>query len=183
MQCLCITFSAVERVIVKNLKRSIILLAVFLFCLSRIQGQINVEVNAGIPTGEISDIYSMTFGINMYFMFAESQDGLVNFGGTTGYIYYADKFGGGGEFQDASFIPVAGTARIKVFKLINFGPDIGYAVAVDKPDLFEDYSGGFYWKLAAGIDVVKKIELNLFYHNIYAETTFATIGLGGLVKF
>lgn len=163
-------------------KRFALIGLVFLISTFKLLGQIHVGLDAGIPTGNISDLYSMTFGFNMYFMPGESNDGLLQFGGTTGYFYYADKFGGGGEFQDASFIPIAGVVRIKIFKLINFGPDIGYAAAVDKPD-YLDGSGGFYWKLVAGIDVFKKIELNLFYHNISAGTSFSTFGLGGLYKF
>jgi hypothetical protein len=110
----------------------------------------------------------------MYFMPGESSDGQLKFGGNTGYIYYADKFGGGGEFRDASFIPIAGTVRIRLFDLINFGPDIGYAVVVEQSDLLEDKTGGFYWKLVAGIDIIQKFELNLFYHNISAGTSFST---------
>jgi hypothetical protein len=59
MQRLCITFNLLIHVITKpssTLSRTIVLLGLmFLLGIFKVQGQINVGVDAGIPTGKISD--------------------------------------------------------------------------------------------------------------------------------
>ena len=147
------------------------------------QAQVKVGLNAGIPTGDVSDIYKISVGADLYYMFGSTPDALLKFGGASGILYYGDDAGGGGNFKDASFIPIAAAARITFLSTLTFGPDIGYAIGLDDLELNDDSNGGFYWRLVAGIDLGDVIELNAFYHSISAGATFSSIGAGILYKF
>ena len=165
------------------MKRFLNVCLLFLFGISFSYAQINLGVEAGVPVGDVSDRYEMNLGLNMYYMFGDSPDGLLKFGAVSGFTYYADKFGGGGTYKDALFIPIAGVLRINLLKIVTFGPDIGYAFALDDIEIMEDKSGGFYWKLVAGVHLGRRIELNAFYHSEMVGANFSTIGLGGYWRF
>ncbi len=163
--------------------RSSILTLVFLVCGIAANAQFKVGGNLGLPAGDISDYYKVSAGLDLYYMFGKSKDALLKFGATSGFLYYADDVGGGGDFKDASFIPIAGAARITFLSTLTFGPDIGYAIGLDEISINDGTDSGFYWRAVLGIDLGNIIELNAFYHSISAGTTFSSVGGGILFVF
>ena len=143
--------------------------------------QLKVGVNAGIPVGDASDYYSFSAGADVYYMFGESKDALVKLGGTAGFInYFGDEIDGGGEVEDAQFIPVAIVGRVTVLSTLLFGLDVGYGIGVNDAN-----DGGAYGRLVAGLDLGNLIELNAFYHLVKVQKgmDFANTGLAVLIVF
>jgi len=163
------------------MKKLLFLLALVV-CGNVANAQFKVGGNLGLPAGDISDYYKVSAGLDLYYMFGESKDAFLKFGATSGFLYYADDVSGG-DFKDASFIPIAGAARITFLSTLTFGPDIGYAIGLDELVINDGTDSGFYWRAVLGIDLGNTIELNAFYHSISAGTVFSSVGGGILFIF
>ncbi len=163
------------------MKNNLLVFILLLFSLAS-SAQFKIGPNAGIPVGDVSDFYKVSVGVDAYYMFGNSPDALLKFGAGTGFLYYGDEPTGGGGFKDASFIPLIGAARITLLNTIKVGPDIGYAFALDDLEMQEGKSGGFYYRLAAGIDIANLVELSAFYHSTSIGVNFSSVGLSALIE-
>ena len=161
------------------MKNLLLVLFVMLFA-AHVQAQLKVGVNAGIPVGDVSDFYSFAAGADVYYMFGESKDALIKFGGTAGFInYFGEEIDGGGEIEDTQFIPVAAVGRITVLSTLLVGLDIGYGIGIN-----DGNDGGVYGRVVAGLDLGNTVELNAFYHLVGMESfNFANTGLAVLIVF
>jgi hypothetical protein len=144
--------------------------------------QLKIGVNASRPIGDYSDIYGFNLGADVYYMFGKA-DAFLKFGGATGFMNYfgseTDVVGQTVEFDDAQYIPVAGAARITLFGILTFGPDVGYAVSLNDSD-----ASGFYWRSVLGLDFANRVEIDTYYHNITVDgTSLGTIGVALLIEF
>ncbi|WGK66235.1 hypothetical protein [Croceiramulus getboli] len=104
--------------------------------------QFGIGLNGGITVGDFEDIYSSNIGIDLYYLYSISEKFYL--GGTTGFTNYfgEDVFVpslGEVEFDDAQFIPIAGSLRFTPFERFAVGADIGYAIGLN-----DGNEGGFY---------------------------------------
>jgi len=164
------------------MKKLIFTLFILAFAISA-HAQLKVGINAGAPIGDYSDIYSFNLGADVYYMFGSNPDAFLKFGAASGFMNYfgseTDILGQTVEFDDAQYIPVAGVARITLFGILTFGPDVGYAVSLNDSD-----ASGFYWRSVLGLDFANRVEIDTFYHSISVDgTTLGTIGLALLFEF
>ncbi len=162
------------------------LVAMFSITTMNAQGNFNVGVNAGIPTGDVSDLYSFTLGIEANYLFEVSDKfqvgptvSFVNFFGDS--IDFGDfgDFEGGGNFDvpDASFLPIGGAARYMASEKIVLGVDLTYAVGIS-PD---GNDGGFQYRPMVGYNVSEKIMLQASYSGISVDGgTFGQFGVGAM---
>ncbi len=165
------------------MKKLIIVLTVLVFSAFYANAQLKVGVNGGLPIGAISDFYKFTFGVDGYYLFGNNPDAFLKFGGAAGYqLYFGDEvdiLGTPVEFDNASFLTLAGVMRITLFKTLTFGPDLGYAIGLN-----EGNDGGFYVRSVLGIDIANRVELNGYYHLVTVDGgNFDSVGLGLLFEF
>ena len=142
---------------------SLIFLA-FGFSTTYAQGDIRLGVNAGIPVGDISDASDFSAGADIAYLMGFDT---FQVGPMVGYNRYFAN-----EGDDASFLPIAGTARFGLAGL-ELGLDLGYGLG-----LTDGLDGGFYYR--------PKVGFNLFglgligsYTGISVDGgTFSSINLG-----
>ena len=151
-----------------------ILLALVFVCTSiSLQAQLKIGLDGGVPTGDLSDIYTFTFGADMYYYFLGGDDELLNIGATAGYQHLVggEILNTGQNYDAAMFLPLAGAARINLLKLLEAGADVGYALGLN-----DGNEGGIYWRAVAGIDF-GTIEVNAYFLNV-SDDGFNTGSLG-----
>ncbi len=169
------------------MKKFLLVILAFTFA-HHLSAQLKVGINAGVPIGDYSDFYTVSFGADVYYLFGE-PDALLQLGLGTGYLNYigdeVEILGTTLEIDNASFIPVAAAARFTLLKILTFGPDVGYGIGIS-----EGNDGGFYWRGVVGLDIGNRIELNAYYHSIIFESAttnessaLSTIGIGLLFEF
>jgi hypothetical protein len=159
------------------MKRILLSMAI-LFGSLTMQAQLKIGLDGGIPTGDLSDIYSFTFGADVYYYFLGADDELLNIGATAGYQHFvgAEILNTGENFDAGMFLPLAGAARLNLLKIVEAGADIGYALGLN-----DGNDGGFYWRAVAGLDF-GKLELNAYFLNV-ANDGFNTGSLGASIIF
>ena len=103
------------------------------------QGDIRLGVNAGIPVGDISDASDLNIGADVAYLLGFD---MFQAGPMIGYNRFLVK-----DFDDVSFLPIAGTARFGLAGL-ELGADVGYALG-----LTEGLDGGFYYRPKIGFSL------------------------------
>ena len=143
-----------------------------------------VGLNAGTVTGDFSDFYSFTLGVDVLHVWGLSRE--LDLGLATGFTNAfgeEETFTEGDitvetEFDNAQFIPVAAAVRVYPTYGFKFGGDVGYAIGVN-----EGNEGGFYYRPIIGVDVNGSTELNVSYTAVQDDETFSSILLGVLFLF
>ena len=141
-------------------------------------------LNAGIVTGDASDFYSFSLGIDILHVWGLSKE--IDLGIATGFnnAFGEDEtISDGGitistEFANVQYIPAALALRIYPTYGFKFGGDIGYGIGVS-----EDFEGGLYYRPMIGVDINGTTELNVSYAAISNDGTFATAMIGVLFLF
>ncbi len=113
--------------------------------LSNTDGQkhhFGIGLNGGVTVGDYEDIYSSNIGVDLFYLYGISEKFYL--GGSTGFAnYFGEDVNIAGlgevEFDDAQFIPVAGSLRFSPFSNFIVGADVGYAIGVN-----DGNDGGFY---------------------------------------
>lgn len=101
-----------------------------------------IGLNGGVTVGDYEDIYSSNLGIDLFYLYGLSDKFYL--GASTGFAnYFGEDVNLSGlgevEFNDAQFIPVAGSLRFSPFSNFIVGADVGYAIGVN-----DGNDGGFY---------------------------------------
>lgn len=157
------------------MKRSYLILAVLTMAISA-NAQFKIGANVGVPAGDLSDLYDVSFGADLYYL-SGKPDGRLSFGGGAGYMKYVGADTPVGKLDDSSYFTLAGAARVKIL-FLTVGPDLGYGFA-----LSEDRTGGFHWRAVAGVKLLI-FEFNLFYHSVANDVVNQnTLGFGALLVF
>lgn len=142
-------------------------------------------LNAGMVTGDLTEAYSLTLGVDLYQHWGISK--AVDLGVTTG---FSNAFGekqeisAGGvtietEFDNIQFIPVAGSVRFYPTTGFKFGGDVGYAIGIN-----EGEEGGLYYRPSLGIDINSgTTELNISYVAVNGDVTYSSVLFGLLFLF
>lgn len=157
------------------MKKTILIIAALALAVS-VKAQFKVGASAGLPVGDLSDLYDVSLGIDLYYL-AGKPDGLLSFGGGAGFINYVGADTPAGRLDGSSYLTLAGAARLNIL-FLTVGPDLGYGFA-----LSEDRTGGFHWRAVAGIKLLI-FEFNVFYHSV-ANDVFNqnAVGVGALLVF
>ncbi len=143
-------------------------------------------INGGLVVGDFSEAYSFVLGLDIYHHWGVSKE--IDLGVATG---FSNAFGetqeisGSGltienKFDNAQFLPVAGSVRIYPTSGFKFGGDVGYALGVNKGN-----DGGFYYRPSIGIDMNGGTkEFNISYFAVNGDTaTYSSVLAGFLILF
>ena len=138
----------------------------------------------GLPTGGASDVSSFEAGLDAYFMLG-NIDSWINLGITGGIRNFfgdeVDVLGTTVEFDDFTYLPVGGAARVKLFGIVEGGADIGYAFGIS------DGADGVFWvRPVVGIDVADTIEIFAAYDILttddFSDGSFTSDGSFGSIQ-
>jgi hypothetical protein len=169
----------------KKIILSILAVAAFGTANAQDGGGFKAGINVGLPMGDIKDAYSLAIGLDVAYMWQVSDK--FQAGVTTGYGHYMGKtetitiLGEEFEFdyEDAGFIPIAGTAQYSFTDNIFGGVDLGYALGIS-PD---GNDGGFLYQPKVGYQT-EKFEVYAGYKGISVDGgTFSSVNLGFNYKF
>lgn len=139
--------------------------------------QFNVGVNLGLPTGDISNVSSFSFGVEANYLFEVSDE--LKVGPTVSYVHFVGKsidLVGFGPIDtpNISFMPVGAAARYGVSDKFVLGADLGLAIGVSNAS-----GSDFFYRPMVGYNVSEKIMVQASYMGIATEgTSVATFGLG-----
>jgi hypothetical protein len=164
-------------------------IALVAFTANAQDGTFKIGINVGVPSGDVSEAYSLNGGLDLAYLFDVSDKfqvgaatGFNNFFGKTietttlgvnpvNFALVPVTFSQ--EIDDAQFIPVAAAARYKVVDELYLGADVGYALGLG------DVDGGFYYRPRLGYDFTEKIGANISYSAISVTGgTVSTFGVG-----
>ena len=143
------------------------------------KGEFNVGVNAGLPVGDISDIYSFTLGAEVNYLFdiadkfkAGPSVAFINFFGKEQEVFGLPL----GSIGDAQFLPIAAAARYEASDKFSIGADIGYGVGISQGN-----EGGFYYRPMVSYDVADNIAIQASFNGMSNDViSMNNIGLGVL---
>lgn len=171
--------------------KSIIITFVLIVAAFSVQAQGTVDrtnfragINAGIVTGDASDFYSFSLGLDILHVWGLSRE--IDLGIATGFnnaFGEEETFSDAGitistDFANVQYIPAAVALRIYPSYGFKFGGDIGYAIGVS-----DGFDGGLYYKPLIGLDINGSTELNVSYAAISSNGTFSTAMIGVLFLF
>ena len=133
----------------------------------------SVGATVGMPTGDISDLYGVSFGADVNYMFS------ANFGVAVGFQSFSGKtisiLGTDMKISSASFLPIAAAGRYNLSDAFVLGADVGYALGMSP----SGNDGGFYYRPMLAYAVASNVSVNAHYSGIGVDGgTFSSIGLG-----
>lgn len=135
-----------------------------------------IGVDAGIPLGDIKDSASFNLGVNAAYTWnvGEGFDAGLGVSYNTYFAKEYDVMGIKFKPDNASFLPIYGTANYGFTENIFVGADLGYAVALSPKEL----DGGFYYQPKVGYQT-DMFELFVGYKGISVSGgTYSSINLG-----
>jgi hypothetical protein len=145
-----------------------------------LQAQLKIGVNGGLPIGDLSDEYAANFGADIYYYFVGGEDDFYDFGLTAGYSLFtgneSEVSGVIVDVDNAQFMPLALAGRVNLWELLTAGADIGYGLGLN-----DGNDGGFYYRLAAGLDFgAIEISALLLGYNFEAPTGTSSLNSFGI---
>ena len=160
------------------MKNFLLVLAVAFFSFQYSNAQENpfsVDVQGGIPMGDIGDFSNLYAGVNLTYMFAEVANSFY-FGGRAGYnIYLGDEDVLG---EDVDFITVAAVGRYDFADSLFGRLDVGYALG-----LAEGSDGAAFVEPRLGYSIFA-LDIFAFYQNIFdSDISFGAFGAGVALTF
>lgn len=157
--------------------KKLIILLVFVFSGTLANAQINLGLSAGLPSGDFSDAYSLSFHLDGSYLAEVSDDFLV--GGATGLLYVLGDTVGPIEFEDLGYIPIAGAARYVISDKITTGADVGYAIGISPSGI----DSGFYYAPKALYNFSENVSAVLAYRSVSNNGSLSFLTLGVEFKF
>ena len=149
--------------------KKIVFLFAFVFMgagLAHAQGDLKLGFNAGLPTGDSSEISSLQGGLDVAYLFDIA--GLVEIGPLAGY----SRFIGDSGYNDFNYIPLAASGRVSL-PMFFVGVDLGYALATD-----DDMDGGVYYRPKVGFRIAM-VNLIASYSGISSDgANISSVNLG-----
>ena len=107
-------------------------------------------LNGGIPSGDVSDTHNFHASVDMAYRVDIIR--LLDIGGMAGYShYFGDSITEGTvdiDYDDLQFIPLGGTARLRLLSILFLGTDLGYAIGIN-----DGNEGGFYLRPQIGLNL------------------------------
>lgn len=138
------------------------------------EGKFKAGANVGLPMGDAKDVFSLTVGLDASYTWAITDRFDAGIG--SGYSLYIGKE----DFiEDASFVPVYGTAQYLITENIFLGADLGYAIAVAP----SGSDGGFLYQPKVGFQI-SEFSVYAGYKGIAADgATLGSLNLGFNYRF
>lgn|SRR5690606_25457664 len=134
------------------MKKLILLLALVFTGFTTVFGQgVKLGINAGLPVGDISDASNFQVGADVSYLYPATD--MFSLGGLIGYSHFFMEdidLPGVPDRTDASFLPIAASARFGFSDFLFVGGDLGYAVG-----LSDGNDGGFYYRPKVGYGLGK----------------------------
>lgn len=112
--------------------------------------QLKFGLDAGMPMGDIKDMYSFNLAANAAYMWNGVAEGF-DVGAGVSYNTYFAKEVGGKKGDNASFLPIYATANYGFTENIFAGADLGYAVVLAPSGA----DGGVYYQPKVGYQTEK----------------------------
>ncbi|MCR9182362.1 MAG: hypothetical protein NXH73_05500 [Flavobacteriaceae bacterium] len=157
------------------MKKVLLIAAIAVFGFTSVQAQeegFKAGITLGLPIGDVSDGYTFNASLDLAYLFDIADSFQV--GPALGYSHYFGDEVLGFEIDDATFLPIAASARFFASEDFFFGADLGYAVGLS-PD---GNDGGFYYKPKVGYNL-GSVAILASYSGISVDGgTFSAIGLG-----
>ena len=150
-----------------------IALVAFGFSVNAQKGTLKAEVILGYAVGDASGEHSfvLTAGANYLFDVFEG----VKVGPSASIVNFFAKSGGGTNIDNVAYLPLAFATRFEIFDEFYVGGDGGYAFGIS-PDVNK---GGVYYKIMAGYNINKKLQITSSISAINARGSgFTTFGVG-----
>ena len=157
-----------------------VLLLSFAFLPGFSQWKVGANI-AGASGGDTGEAYNFSFGIDAYYMF-RNPDAFFKYGFNASLLFIpgqeADILGVPIKYETAMFLPVSFDIRFTLFKVLTFGPDVGYGLSLNN-----EIPGGLYLKGILGIDIANAVEIHLFLSNVAGgdNNSFTSLGGGFLI--
>ncbi|MCK0180528.1 hypothetical protein MWU50_14605 [Flavobacteriaceae bacterium S0862] len=153
------------------MKKLLLVIVVVAFSFTANAQDFRAGINVGLPVGDAGDAYTLNFGVDLSYMWNVSDD--FDAGLSTGYSHFIldSEFNG----DDASFLPLAGSARFNASEEFVLGADLGYGIGIS-PD---GNDGGFYYRPLIGYNVGGNTQITASYSGVSVDGgTFSSINLG-----
>lgn len=128
-------------------------------------------IHGGVPTGDVSDFFSFTAGLDVNAMWDVSDS--FELGVVTG---FTSAFGEDSTIDDYQYIPLAAGARYNVSEKFQLGADLGYALGVG-----DESDGGLYYRPMIGYNLSDSLQLTASYRVVDvqdASVELTAFGLG-----
>lgn len=137
------------------------------------QDGFRVGLNAGFPTGDISDFSGFAYSLDLDYDFSVS-DG-VTAGIATGYSGYSGKDG----YDGFNFIPAAGSVDFEISDQFSAGGDAGIAIST------EDGGGSeFMYRFQLRYQASDQMDVSARFNNISGDgVTFSNFSVGVGLRF
>ncbi|MDR2121522.1 MAG: hypothetical protein LBP34_00215 [Flavobacteriaceae bacterium] len=160
------------------------------------QGSLKGGIHAGLPTGELADISSFNFGLDVAYLWEIEAVSGLRVGVATGYDHFIGKDYEKNnplynpffqdllpktikiEVKDFGFIPLLATGEYDFTSKVFVGLDLGFAIGTGK-----DQDSGFLFQPKVGLNLLEKYQLYLSYKSISSTYATSTFGIGGFYKF
>jgi hypothetical protein len=155
------------------MKKLVLVMAVVAFGFTANAQDFRAGINVGLPVGDSGDGYTFNLGVDLSYMWNVSDD--FDAGISTGYSHFMGDTIEGFDVDDASFLPLAGSARFNASEDFVLGADLGYAIGIS-PD---GNDGGFYYRPMIGYNVGGNTQITGSYSGVSVDGgTFSSINLG-----
>lgn len=138
-------------------------------------GELELETNIHLPTGDASDLYSFGLSSGANYMFTVAPDFEVGPGLKISYFFGKDV-DGYGKVDDAVTIPISVMGRYNIDDFA-MALDIGYGIGIS-PD---GNDGGFYLRPGVSYAVTENTRVQLTYNHMGVDgASFSSIGFGAV---
>ena len=163
------------------MKKLLLSIALVTFCYTA-NAQFSLGAGVGIPTGDASDITSVSYNLNATYMFQAESD--FKFGLSASYLVFSGKtidLGGLGELDlgNYSWLPIATVLNYNLSDKLTVGSDVGYGIGLSP----EGIGGGFYLRPNVSYAVGDRTSFNLNYSTISDDGSISSFGLGLAYQF
>ena len=139
------------------------------------QGKSSLGVNFGVPTGDLSELYTFAFSFEGNYLFPVSEKFDIGF--STMYLSFYAEDVLGFPVDNISFLPISAVAHLNITEKLVLGGDVGYAIGLS-PD---GNDGGFYYRPMVGIRLGKRMMIQATYSGISLENANIDHFAGGLM--
>jgi hypothetical protein len=170
------------RILKKNIMKKLLCIALMAFVgsVNAQEGQFNIGLNVGLPTGDAADISSLSLSAEANYLFEISDT--FQAGASVAYLYNIGKdinFAGfTATLEDFSFLPIAAAGRFAASEKFTLGADVGYALGISP----KGNDGGFYYRPMVGFHITEMMMIQASYSGVRGDggSTFSNFSVGAM---
>ncbi|GAA4231547.1 hypothetical protein GCM10022291_04270 [Postechiella marina] len=137
-------------------------------------GSVNAQefkagVNAGLVTGDFSDLASFNLALDVAYLWDVADQ--IQVGAITGFSQTFTKEVDGFDTNDVQFLPIAAAGRFAISDQFTIGTDLGYAVGIN-----DGNDGGFYYAPRVQYSVNESLDIVAAYRGVSIDAGPVTLG-------